>query len=104
MIKIYTHQLVSPGFTPKQVRLKRNEYAVKLNLELRALKNRKYPELNVGDEVKVMRKKMITEKERTSRYLKETFKVTRIEEKLGQTYCYLEGRRIPNLRFELLKV
>ena len=94
----------STQFTPKEARNKRNEYAVKLNLELRALKNRKYPELNVGDEVKVMRKKAITEKERSSRYLKETFKVKRIEEKLGQTYYYLEGRARPNLRYELLKV
>ena len=70
----------STKMTPKEARLKRNEYAVKLNLELRALKNRTYPELNAGDEVKVMRKKAITEKERTSKYLKETFKVTMIEE------------------------
>ena len=94
----------STQFTPKEARNKRNEHAVKLNLELRALKNRKYPELNVGDEVKVMRKKAITEKERTSRYLKETFKITRIDEKLGQKYYYLEGRARPNLRYELLKV
>ena len=94
----------STQFTPKEARDKRNEYAVKLNLELRALKNRKYPELNVGDEVKVMRKKAITEKERSSRYLKETFKVKRIEEKLGQKYYYLEGRARPNLLYELLKV
>ena len=94
----------STQFTPKEARNKRNEYDVKLKLELRALKNRKYPELNVGDEVKVMRKKAITEKERSSRYLKETFKVKRIEEKLGQKYYYLEGRARPNLRYELLKV
>ena len=94
----------STQMTPKEARLKRNEYAVKLNLELRALKNRTYPELNVGDEVKVMRKKAITEKERSSRYLADTFKVTRIEEKLGQKYYYLEGRPRPHLRYELLKV
>ena len=94
----------STGFTPKEGKLKRNEYAVKLNLELRALKNRKYPELEVGDEVKVMRKKQITEKERTSRYLKETFKVKRIEEKLGQQYCHLEGRNRPNLNCFFLNI
>ena len=94
----------STGFTPKQARLKRNEYAVKLNLELGALKNRKYPELNVGDEVKVMRKKAITEKERTSRWLNDTFKVARIEEKLGQPYYHLEGRPRLHLRYQLLKV
>ena len=94
----------STGFTPSEARKKKNEYAVKLNLELRGLKNRKYPEIKVGDVVKVMRKKQITEKERTSRYLQETYKVIKIEEKLGQNYYYLEGRARPNLRFELLKV
>ena len=90
--------------TPKEAMKKNREYEVKLNLELRALKNRKYPEIHVSDEVKVMRKKMITEKERTSNYLKETFIVKRIEDKLGQKYYYLEGRDKPNLRHELLKV
>ena len=51
-----------------------------------------------------MRKKAITEKERSSRYLQETFEVIKIEEKLGQKYYYLEGRPRPHLRFELLKV
>ena len=94
----------STGFTPSEARKKKNEYAVKLNLELRGLKNRKYPEIKVGDVVKVMRKKQITEKERTSRYLQETYKVIKIEEKLGQNYYYLEDRPRPHLRFELLKV
>ena len=94
----------STKMTPKEARKKKNEYAVKLNLEVRALKNRKYPEIKVGDEVRVMRKKAITEKERTSRWLQETYKVIRIEEKLGQNYYYLEDRPRPHLRFELLKV
>ena len=72
--------------TPKEAMKKNREYEVKLNLEVRALKNRKYPPVEVGDEVKVMRKKMITEKERSSHWLKETFTVKRIEEKLGQKF------------------
>ena len=62
----------STGFTPSEARKKKNEYAVKLNLEIRALKNRKYPEIKVGDEVKVMRKKQITEKEPANIYKKHT--------------------------------
>ena len=51
-----------------------------------------------------MRKKAITEKERTSHYLKEIFKVEKIEKRLGQNYYYLEGRNRPVLRHEILKV
>ena len=102
----YNNKMVhsSTKLTPNEARKKKNEYTVKLNLEVRALKNRKYPEIRVGDEVKVMRKKGIAEKERTSNWLNETFKVTSIEEKLGQKYYHLEGRPRAHLRYELLKV
>ena len=77
---------------------------MKLNLELQGRSTRKYPSLEVGDEVKVMRKKAITEKERSSHWLKETFVIKRIEKKLGQNYYYVEGRDKSLLRHELLKV
>ncbi len=56
---------------------------VKANLEIRAMKNRKYPALNVGDEVKIMRKKKVGEKERTSLWSIEVFTVTAINEESG---------------------
>ena len=78
--------------TPKDARMKKNEMKVKLNISMQARKTRTYPDIEVNDEVKVMRKKAITEKERTSHWLKEKFKVKRIERKLGQDYYYVEGR------------
>ena len=90
--------------TPKEARQPKNEIKAKLNMSMRARKSRTYPEIEIGDEVKVMRKKAITEKERTSHWLKEKFKVEKIEKKLGQTYFYVEGRDKPLLRHELLKV
>ena len=90
--------------TPNEARKNKNEYEVKINLELKGKSTRKYPSLDVGDDVKVMRKKAITEKERSSHWLKETFTVKRIEKKLGQNYYYVEGRDKALLRHELLKV
>ena len=102
----YNEKLVHSAIqmTPKEARQPKNEIKAKLNMSMRARKSRVYPELEVGDEVKIMRKKAITEKERTSHWLKEKYKVKRIEKKLGQTYFYVEGRTAPLLRHELLKV
>ena len=61
--------------TPNEARQKKNEYVVKINLEFQGRSTRKYPSLEVGDEVKVMRKKALTEKERSSHWLKETFTI-----------------------------
>ena len=57
-------------FTPSEVKKPQNEFEVKLNISLQAKKSRVYPEIEVGDSVKIMRKKDISEKERTSHWLK----------------------------------
>ena len=90
--------------TPQQAKLPKNEVEVKMNIAIQARKSRTYPELEVGSEVKIMRKKSISEKAHTSHWLKEKYKVKKIEKKLGQTYFYVEGRDKPLLRHELLKV
>ena len=58
------------GLTPNEARKERNEFKSKLNISVKAKKERIYPSLEVGDRVKIMRKKAITEKERTSHWLK----------------------------------
>jgi hypothetical protein len=72
------------------------------NLELRAKHHRKYPPLNVGDTVKIMRKKKVNEKERSSFFSDGNFTVEAIAEALGQKY-YKVGTR-DYLRAELLKI
>ena len=52
-------------FTPSGAKKPENEFEVKLNISLQAKKSRVYPEIEVGDSVKIMRKKGISEKERT---------------------------------------
>jgi len=54
-------------------------------MTIKATKTRKYPELEVGGQVKVMKKKASTEKERSSHWNKEIKTIRKIETKLGQT-------------------
>jgi len=58
------------GLVPNEARRERNEFKGTRNGSVRAKKERMYPTLEVGDKVKIMRKKAITEKERTSPWLK----------------------------------
>ena len=92
-------------FTPLEAKKKQNELEVKLNISLQAKRNRTYPEVEVGDSVKIMRKKGISEKERTSHWVRTPQKVKRIDKKLGQNYYYLENDdKRGYLRHELFKV
>ena len=92
------------GMTPNDAHKKENHLKVKIKLEISRIKTRKYPTLRVGDEVKLYRKKAITEKERTSNWTSAKYKVTAIDKKLGQEYYSLEGQKRSYLRSELLKV
>jgi hypothetical protein len=92
------------GLTPNKARDKDNEFKSKLNISMKAKKERIYPTLEVGDRVKILRKKAITEKERTSHFLQGEYTVEAIDTKLNQKYYTLEGYNRPLLRHELLKV
>ena len=70
--------------TPLEARKKKSEFEVKLNISLQAKRNRTHPEIEVGNSVKIMRKKGISEKERTSHWVKTPQTVKRIDKKLGQ--------------------
>ena len=102
----YNNKLVSSvtKMTPIEARKKKNEFEVKLNISMNARKTRLYPDLDVGDKVKKMRKKAISEKERTSHYLKTIHTITKIEAKLGQKYYHVSDFPKPLLRHEMLKL
>ena len=74
------------GMTPKEARKKKNEFRAMINVASKAKKEKIYPELFVGDKLKIMKKKAITEKERTSHFLKGEYVVEEISEKLDQKY------------------
>ena len=90
--------------TPNQARKKENEFKSRLNISIKAKKDKLYPELNVGDKVKIKRKKTITEKERTSHFLKGEYVVEEIFEKLNQKYYRMTDYPRPLMRNELVKV
>ena len=86
-----------------EARKPKNEVKAKLNMTIKAIKTRQYPELEVGSHIKVMRKKGSSEKEKTSHWLKEIKTAKKIETKLGQKYYFLDGDTVGYLRHELLK-
>ena len=71
---------------------------------MKGKKNRVYPDLDVGDEVKIFRKWKPNEKERVSNWSQNIYTIENIENKLGQSYYRVEGNTRQYLRFELLKV
>ena len=84
------------------------QFKVKINLTMKGKKNRVYPELDVGDEVKIFRKRkpgqMRKERVGTLLVTKYVCTIENIENKLGQNYYRVEGNSRQYLRFELLKV
>ena len=94
----------SHGLTPKEARKDNNRMNVLANLELNGVSNRKYPEIKVGDKVKLFRKKIITEKEDKSYWLPTIHTVEKISEMFNQKYYHLEGYKRALLRHEILKV
>ena len=91
------------GYTPADAAKKENSLDVKLNLEAKAKNTRKYPEISVGDKVKILRKKKIGEKERTSIWGNEIYEVVSIGKSIGQKYYKLKDLSKEYLRNEILR-
>ena len=94
----------SHGLEPIEARKKKNELNIKLKLSMNAKKNRIYPEVDVGDTVKILRKRKPNEKERVGNFTQNRYTIERVDKKLGQQYFYVEGNERAYLRRELLKV
>ena len=92
------------GMTPNKARNKDNEFRARLNILMKARKEKLYPEIKVGDKVKIIRKKAITEKERTSNFLQGEYTVEEITQSLGQTYFRMADYPRKLMRHELLKI
>ena len=101
----YNHKMQHrvTGMTPYGAK-KEKHVVVRHKLQLHARHNRGYPEISVGDKVKIYIKKTRFEKERASVWSKEGYKVGRIEDSQGQ-YLYKTSADVrPFMRRELLKV
>ena len=94
----------STNFTPSEARKEHNELHVRLNLLLNKNHTRKYPLLQIGDKVKIFRKKKINEKERTSKWSNEIYEVEDIIKSLGQHFFKLKNDTRHYIRADLLKI
>ena len=102
----YNHKMVHrvTGMTPYEAKKERNHLEIRHNLQLHAKRNRSYPDINVGDRVKIYTKKKRFEKERISVWSKEIYTVEKIEESHGQHFYRTTANARPFMRHELLKV
>ena len=85
--------------TPKDAMKPSNQLQVKANLEMKRKHTRIYPNINVGDYVKVYNKKDKYDKERIPVWSKDKLKVESINESMGQDFHKVEGRPWDLMRF-----
>ena len=79
------------GFTPAEAEKKQNQFHVKFNMEKHKVNTRKYPDIEVGDYVRVHKNKDKLDKEHISTWGDKKYKVENITETFGQKYYFLEG-------------
>ena len=70
--------------TPDKARDKKNTLEVKMNLEMNKVKKRKYPEIEVGSNVRIYTKKKNFKKERVSVWSDLIYEVEEITENFNQ--------------------
>ena len=92
------------GMTPKEATKPENDHDVRTNLIIHSIKKRKYPELNVGDKVKIYRKRKKFDKERVPVWEDDYTTITDIKEAHGQKLYKVEGSPIPFIRSNILKI
>ena len=94
----------STGVTPSEAKEEKNYLKVKLNLELHRKNKRKYPEIKVGDKVKIYKKKDKMAKERVPVWTSTVHIVEKIEEFMGQKFYTISDYKRSLLRHEILLV
>ena len=105
-ILTYNNQMVSSvtKMTPKEAMKPSNIIAVKLNLESHRRTSRKYPPVNVGNKVKIFKKKDKLDKQQKSVWSPQNYEVTDISESMGQKFYKLAGRDKLVMRHEILLI
>ena len=88
--------------TPSDAKEPENIFQVKAQLEMHRVKKRKYPNISVGDDVRIYTKKKQFDKERVAVWSDYKYKVIRIDQSHGQSFYHVEGLDRPYLRHEIL--
>ena len=98
--KVLPHK--ATGFTASEAAKPENWFEVHTNMEIQAKHRRKYPEIQVGDEVEVYKQRSVHTKEVISDYPNAPVKVEKITKSLGQTFYEVEGKTHPVIRADLI--
>ena len=77
---------------------------VKNIMSAEAKRKRLYPDINIGDMVKIYTKKKLFHKEHISVWSKDSYEVESIDVSHGQHFYKLKDHIKPSMRHELLKV
>ena len=100
----YKNKHSATKMTPKDATKPSNHLQVKANLEMKRTHTRIYPDVNVGDYVRIYNKKEKYDKERIPVWSKTKYLVESINDSMGQDFYVLEGRPRALMRFEILLV
>ena len=92
------------GMTPEDATHQHNEFEVKTNLLLHKIHKRKYPDLSVGDRVKIYKKKEQFDKEGKSVWDPQVRTIQDIQDVRGQPLYKVSGVNHLVIRSNLLKV
>ena len=92
------------GMTPKEATKPSNQLDVGSHLELHRIHKRKYPNINVGDFVKLLKKKKHFDKEHISTWSPGIHKVLSIVDSLEQKFYKVEGYDKLLMRSDILLV
>ena len=98
--KVFPHK--ATGFTASEAAKPENWFEVHTNLEIQARHRRKYPEIQVGDEVKVYKQRSVHDTDVISDYPNAPLNVKRITKSLGQTFYHVETKTHPVIRSDLI--
>jgi len=94
----------STRMTPEDAKKAHNQTEVRVRLEAHSVKKRKYPDVAVGDLVRIYTKKKNFKKEHVPVWSQNKYKITKIDESHGQKFYYVDGQAKPMMRHEILKV
>jgi glycerol-3-phosphate cytidylyltransferase-like family protein len=106
VLKKYNNKMVHSGtdMTPNDANKEENEFEAKTNMEIKRINNRKYPELNVGDKVRIYKKRKVFDKERVGVWEDGYRRIEGIIESHGQKLYKVDGVDRPLIRSNILKV
>jgi hypothetical protein len=90
--------------TPNEARRPENDHDVRTSLVIHSVKKRTYPDLAVGDKVRIYRKRKNFDKERVPVWEDGYTKITDIIESHGQKHYKVEDSPIPLIRSNILKI